>query len=74
MEKKLEKLMKENPELPLVFSCSSDELEEGYYYYKNYKNLNYKLKNVKNASAEGKIYFTSQEIKKVMIDNILPYL
>ena len=40
----------------------------------NYKNLNYKLKNVKNASAEGKIYFTSQEIKKVMIDNILPYL
>ena len=53
---------------------SLDELEEGYYYYKNYKNLNYKLKNVINASAEGKIYFTSQEIKKVMIDNILPYL
>ena len=56
------------------FTMSLDELEEGYYYYKNYKNLNYKLKNVKNASAEGKIYFTSQEIKKVMIDNILPYL
>lgn len=37
MEKELEKLMKENPTLPLVFSCSSDELEEGYItFYKNF--------------------------------------
>ena len=39
---------------------SLDELEEGYYYYKNYKNLNYKLKNVKNAKKAIKKAFQNQ--------------
>ena len=51
-----------------------DELEEGYYYYKGYRNVSYRIRNVKESGANGNIYFCSQEIKKTMQDRILPYL
>ena len=56
------------------FCMLMDELEEGYYYYKGYRNVSYRIRNVKESGANGNIYFCSQEIKKTMQDRILPYL
>ena len=56
------------------FCMLMDELEEGYYFYKQYRNVSYRIRSVKEAGASGNIYFCSQEIKKTMQDRILPYL
>ena len=59
---------------PHKYAMLMDELEEGFYYFKGYRNISYRIKNVKDAGAGGNIFFCSQEIKKIMQDRVLPYL
>lgn len=59
---------------PHKFCMLLDEIEEGYQYFKTYRNVSYRIKNVKEASSIGNLFFCSQEIKKTMQNNILPYL
>ena len=59
---------------PNKFCMNLDEIEEGFYYFKGYRSISYRIRNTKEAGDAGNIYFCSQEIKKVMQDRILPYL
>ena len=56
------------------FAMLLEELEEGYLYYKGYRNVNLRIIKIKKSAIQGNIYFCSQEIKKIMQDRIIPYL
>lgn len=56
------------------FAMLLEELEEGYLYYKGYRNVNLRIIKIKKSAIQGNIYFCSQEIKKIMQDRVLPYL
>lgn len=59
---------------PHKYAMRLEELEEGYFYYKNYREITYRIRDVREAGARGNIYFESQEIKKIMQDRILPFI
>ena len=56
------------------FAMLLEELEEGYLYYKGYRNVNLRIIKIKKSAIQGNIYFCSQEIKKIMQDRVIPYL
>lgn len=56
------------------FAMLLEELEEGYLYYKGYRNVNLRIIKIKKSAIQGNLYFCSQEIKKIMQDRIIPYL
>ena len=56
------------------FAMILEELEEGYLYYKGYRNVNLRIIKIKKSAIQGNLYFCSQEIKKIMQDRIIPYL
>ena len=56
------------------FAMILEELEEGYLYYKGYRNVNLRIIKIKKSAIQGNIYFCSQEIKKIMQDRVIPYL
>ena len=56
------------------FAMILEELEEGYLYYKGYRNVNLRIIKIKKSAIQGNLYFCSQEIKKIMQDRVIPYL
>ena len=56
------------------FAMLLEELEEGYLYYKGYRNVNLRIIKIKKSAIQGNLYFCSQEIKKIMQDRVIPYL
>ena len=56
------------------FAMVLEELEEGYLYYKGYRNVNLRIIKIKKSAIQGNLYFCSQEIKKIMQDRVIPYL
>ena len=56
------------------FAMLLEELEEGYLYYKGYRNVNLRIIKIKKSAIQGNLYFCSHEIKKIMQDRVIPYL
>lgn len=56
------------------FCMTLEEQEEGFLYFKGYRNINLRLILIRNSKNEGNIYYETQEIKKIMQDRILPYI
>ena len=59
---------------PFLLIDRLEELEEGYLYYKGYRNVNLRIIKIKKSAIQGNLYFCSQEIKKIMQDRVIPYL
>lgn len=80
MKEELRKLINENPELPIVFCCGSDELEEGYLTF--YENFNCEIVTIYKTEEKvfdhiiditehyQEIYDTEEEIQQAINETI----
>lgn len=69
----IDKDIKLNADIP-KYTVLNKDTESGYKNLKLGREGDWRIKNLKKAYYNGKVYYSSQEVKKFFINNIAPYL
>ena len=51
-----------------------DDVASGYYYLGAFRNKEWRIKHLKKAYNEGRVYYVSQEVKKFFINTVMSYM